>query len=55
MSEEEYAAWKHRRAQGNDASDNGITPPADPVNAVHDARRDVSPEAMKVILRTNRP
>lgn len=55
MSEEEFAAWKQRRARGNNDPDSGIVPTAEPADAVHDARRDVSPEAMKVILRTNRP
>lgn len=55
MSDAEFAAWKQRRARREGGTDGGEAPPAYPADAVHDARRDVSPEAMKVILRTNRP
>ncbi len=55
MSDEEFAAWKQRRASRGPAAPDGYPlrePPAD----LHDnPRSDVSPEAMKVILRTNRP
>jgi hypothetical protein len=55
MSDAEFAAWKQRRSRREGGTDDGEASPADPANAVHASRGEVSPEAMKVILRTNRP
>jgi len=55
MSDAEFAAWKQRRAGREGGTDDGEASPAEPADAVHASRGEVSPEAMKVILRTNRP